>query len=169
MNISGGLVMDPAMFRRVALAQLGPDLVAIRIYAAFAVLMSGAAIAFGVPIVGWTFGIICMSILIVGPDRVVNKVVRRYVAVGPGWWRYEADEGSFRIVGPYGTGEARWRKFRHIRQNDEMWLLRPRFGRHYVALPKAAFSEADQARLAEFLTRRARSGRRSSAQLASRS
>ncbi len=73
-------------------------------------------------------------------------------------WRYELDERSFRVLWPSGSWEGAWKAFKHVRETDDLWLVRPTFGRRFVGLPKAAFSAADRVAVGEFLA-----GRRSSA------
>jgi hypothetical protein len=143
MVVTGEVFIDPAMYERSLRAAFAH---ATRVH-----WMQVGAISV-VPIVltlvfFWPMTIVYLMIMVATQPYVpwlARRVsVAQYRRAGPGMWHYQVDDFGFRIVGPLGIASGQWRRLTSITENVEFWVVRPRFTRYGVALPKAAFTPAD--------------------------
>ena len=148
MEITGELFVDVAAFRRMAKAEFGW----VQRFCALSMALFVVAVliaTYDSPL-GWAIAVLALVILLSAPLTPVGRLTRIYALAGPIVWRFRVDERGFRITGRR-TIEGGWAHYTRVAETADLWLVRPRFGLRRIALPKAAFTEADRRVVAALL------------------
>jgi hypothetical protein len=143
MVVTGEVFIDPAMYERSLRAAFAH---AARVHWVQIGVLSTVPVGLTLRFF-WPMTIVYLLIMLVTQPYVPwlarRMSVAQYRTAGPGMWHYQVDDFGFRVVGPLGIVSGRWRRLTKITESGEFWVVRPRFGRYGVALPKAAFTPAD--------------------------
>jgi hypothetical protein len=143
MVVTGEVFIDPAMYERSLRAAFAH---ATRVHWIQVGALSLVPLALTL-VFFWPMTVV-YALIMLATQPYVPRLARRvnvaqYRRVGPGMWHYQVDDLGFRIVGPLGIVSGRWQRLTKVTEDGEFWVVRPRFTRYGVALPKAAFTPAD--------------------------
>jgi hypothetical protein len=143
MEITGELFIDVPAFRRIAKVEFARA-EAISTMAMFSIALSLYMLVSSSTALSTVTFLLGLVMIFVLPGGPVRRLTRRYRDAGPVVWHYRIDERGFQVTGRR-TVSGTWARYTKVAETRDLWLVRPPFASHRLALPKAAFAEADRA------------------------